>query len=65
MNSRDPELEIVLDMSRKEAERAGIITDGDQETGDGRRKRKRVGDPTDPAERCVYAFNIPPELFLT
>ncbi|KAF9510043.1 hypothetical protein BS47DRAFT_105838 [Hydnum rufescens UP504] len=50
MNSRDPELEIVLDMSRKEAERAGIITDGDQETGEGRRKRKRAGDPTDVAE---------------
>lgn len=28
MNSRDPDLEHVLDLSRKEAERAGLIPEG-------------------------------------
>jgi len=43
MNSRDTDVEMnrILDISRKEAERAGTLPDVDLDTNDGRRKRKR------------------------
>ena len=51
MNSRDPELEFAIEVSRIEAERAGIPVDPDSELGAGRRKRKRTtGEPVDAPE---------------
>ncbi|KAF8342056.1 uncharacterized protein EI90DRAFT_3285224 [Cantharellus anzutake] len=49
MNSRDTDVEMnrVLDMSRKEAERSGALPEVEVDTNDGRRKRKRGADAGD------------------
>ena len=55
MNSRDTDVEMnrILDISRKEAERAGTLPEVDLDTNDGRRKRKRGTDAADSADKWV------------
>ena len=55
MNSRDTDMEMnrILDISRKEAERAGALAEVDLDANDGRRKRKRGADAADLADKWV------------
>ncbi len=58
MNSRDTDVEMnrILDISRKEAERAGTLPEVDLDTNDGRRKRKRGTDAADSADKWVVTL---------